>query len=215
MFDALRARLGRHVAPPRFLLFALVLLLGGLVTHGRSGDARLSLLVGFDLAALVFLGLVAPLLDDDTHRMRQTAEANDANRPALLGLTVLLSTVILIAVGTLVAGRAPGGWEGPALIVATLLLAWLFANTVFALHYAHLYYLPGRDGDRGGLDFPDPEPGYWDFLYFSFTLGMTFQTSDIAIRDRGLRKLVLVHCIAAFVFNMGVLAFTVNTLGGR
>ena len=102
-----------------------------------------------------------------------------------------------------------------ALIVATLLLAWLFANMVFTLHYAHLYYLQARGKDRGGLEVPGAkEPGYWDFLYFSFTLGMTFQTSDVTISGAHMRRVVLGHCMAAFVFNMGILAFTVNAIGG-
>jgi uncharacterized membrane protein len=100
------------------------------------------------------------------------------------------------------------------LIVGTLALAWFFANTVFALHYAHLYYLPGKEGDRGGLRIPDTRtPDYWDFIYFSFTLGMTFQTSDVAVTGSHIRKVVLGHTMVAFLFNIGVLAFVVNALG--
>jgi uncharacterized membrane protein len=88
---------------------------------------------------------------------------------------------------------------------------------VYTLHYAHLFY--GRDddgsGDAGGLDFPDTkEPDYWDFLYFSYTLGMTFQTSDVTIASRRMRRVALGQSLAAFVFNLGVLAFTINTIGG-
>ncbi len=119
-----------------------------------------------------------------------------------------------LAVGTLIASRQALHWQGLTLIVGTLVLTWVFANTVFALHYAHLYYLPGKEGDRGGLTIPHAEtPDYWDFVYFSFTLGMTFQTSDIAITGAHIRKVVLGHTAAAFLFNMGVLAFVVNALG--
>ena len=70
-------------------------------------------------------------------------------------------------------------------------------------------------GDAGGLEFPDcQEPDYWDFLYFSYTLGMTFQTSDVQITARRVRKVAIGQCLAAFVFNLGVLAFTINVLGG-
>ena len=66
-----------------------------------------------------------------------------------------------------------------------------------------------------GSTFPKcDEPDYWDFLYFSYTLGMTFQTSDVDITSRHIRKVVVGHCLAAFVFNLGVLAFTINVLGG-
>ncbi len=98
--------------------------------------------------------------------------------------------------------------------MSTLFLSWLFTNSVFALHYAHLYYLANEAGDRGGLAFPNTsEPSYWDFAYFSFTLGMTFQTSDVAITGSHMRKVVLTQSTAAFVFNIGVIAFTVNTIG--
>jgi uncharacterized membrane protein len=64
------------------------------------------------------------------------------------------------------------------------------------------------------VDFPGPgEPDYWDFVYFAFTLGMTFQTSDVAITDRAIRRVVTAHCLAAFIVNLGVLAFTINVLG--
>jgi uncharacterized membrane protein len=96
------------------------------------------------------------------------------------------------------------------LIVGTLLIAWLFGNTIFALHFAHLVAKRG-----GGIEFPGAEkPGYPDFVYFSFTLGMTFQTSDVNISDRGIRNVVTAHCLVAFVFNLGILAFTINVLGG-
>ncbi|RYF73647.1 MAG: DUF1345 domain-containing protein, partial [Comamonadaceae bacterium] len=122
-----------------------------------------------------------------------------------------------VSVGTLVADKSSLRGPGVALVVVTLVLSWCFANTIFALHYAHLYYLPTgpHGGDHGGLSVPGSEhPGYWDFLYFSFTLGMTFQTSDVAISSAHLRKVVLGHSMLAFMFNLGVLAFTVNALGG-
>jgi len=95
-------------------------------------------------------------------------------------------------------------------------LAWLFSNSIYALHYAHLFYSRADGGrDAGGIDIPDTkEPNYWDFVYFSFTLGMTFQTSDCQITSPRIRRVVIGHCLAAFVFNIGVLAFSINVLGG-
>lgn len=216
MFQRLRAELGRRIAPPRFLVFGASFLICSAVAGTYVvPDWRLSILIGFDIAALVFFASALPLLNDNTATMRRTAETNDGNRPALLAITVLISIVILFAVGTLIAGRQTLRWDGVALIVGTLALTWLFANTVFALHYAHLYYLPSDGGDRGGLEVPGTTtPGYWDFLYVSFTLGMTFQTSDVTISGAHMRKVVLGHSMAAFIFNMGILAFTVNAIGG-
>lgn len=212
-----RAKLavGRHIAPVRFLLFAAVFagVAGALAALGDG--SRTALLMGFDAAALVFLAASLTLLRSDAEQMRGRAVDNDANRAGLLAISVLLSLVVLFAVGTLIASPGKLDRGDIVLIVGTLLLAWLFANMVFTLHYAHLYYLQEGGRDRGGLEVPGvKEPGYWDFLYFSFTLGMTFQTSDITISGAHMRRVALGHCMAAFVFNMGILAFTVNALGG-
>jgi uncharacterized membrane protein len=65
-----------------------------------------------------------------------------------------------------------------------------------------------------GLEFPRTrDPVYWDFVYFSFTCGMAFATSDVQITETHMRKTVTIHCLAAFAFNIGVLAFTINVLG--
>ena len=173
-------------------------------------------MVGFDCAALAFILSLYPLIDADPDRMRRSAQRNDAGRRLMLLLAGIVSLVVLVAVGVAVSQH---GGPKPAVIVLlllTLALAWLFSNLVYAMHYAHLFYLPDKDGgDSQGLDFPDtPEPSYPDFLYFAFTLGMTFQTSDIAITGRPMREVATLHCLAAFVFNLGVLAFTINVLGG-
>lgn len=206
--------IGHRIAPPRFLLFVGVFAAGLAVAIPAIGPGR-GTMAAFDVATIVFLLALSTLLrQGDAERMRHAAEANDANRAVLLGFSALTSVVILVAV----AGELKGKTDtlAIALVIATLVLAWLFSNTVYALHYAHLYYLDGRDGDdAGGLDFPTcDEPDYWDFLYFSYTLGMTFQTSDVDITARHMRKVVTGHCLAAFVFNLGVLAFTINVLGG-
>lgn len=215
MTTSARPALGNRIAPARFLLFVAVFLAAGAAIFALGFGTRTALLMGFDLAALVFLGSVWPLLEADPASMRRTAAHNDANRAGLLAITVMLSLVILFAVGTLVAAPGTLPRADIALIVTTLGLSWLFGNTVFALHYAHLYYLQSQGQDRGGLQVPEvQEPGYWDFLYFSFTLGMTFQTSDVTISGAHMRRVVLGHSMAAFVFNMGVLAFTVNAIGG-
>ena len=206
---------GRHIAPVRFLIFAAVLVAvsGGTLAWGC--DARTALLLGFDVAAAVFLVSIVPFLSGDADAMRQHAKDNDANRAGLLAISALLSLVILFTVGALIATPGSLGRGDIILIIVTLVLAWMFANMVFTLHYAHLFYLRGAAGDRGGLEVPGThEPDYWDFLYFAFTLGMTFQTSDVSVTGTHMRRVALGHCMAAFLFNMGILAFTVNALGG-
>lgn len=147
--------------------------------------------------------------------MRRAAADNDANRVVLLILTLILSLVILVTVaGELVGAEHPSVLE-KLLIVVTLMLAWTGANMVYALHYAHLYYSTGPDGgDLGGLDFPGerPEPDYGDFIYFAFTLGIALQTSDVMVTSPAIRRIVLLHCLEAFIFNMGVLALAISAL---
>lgn len=209
--------IGNRVAPARFIAFLVLLAIAAPVAayglHSYAGDpwreaAAKGFLLAFDLAAGVFLLASLPLMKiNDPAVMRAHAAANDANRTMLLVIVAIVSIAVLVAVYVMT-GAAPG-WKTKMLIVGTLLIAWLFANSVWALHYAHLAALRG-----GGVDFPGEDPpGYAGFAYFSFTLGMTFQTSDVSISDRGIRNVVTAHCLAAFVFNLGILAFTINVLG--
>lgn len=207
--------LGNRIAPPRFVLFALVAI-AGIATGTAMLGWRQGVMAGFDVAAIVFLLSCVPLLDDETDTMRKAAARNDANRAGLLAITVGVTLVILVAIASELSQKGSPSTASTALIVATLMLVWAFSNVVYALHYGHLFYMAGDDGkDSGGLDIPDTdEPDYWDLLYFSCTMGMTFQTSDIQIKSRAIRRVALAHGLVAFVFNIGVLAFTINVLGG-
>jgi len=175
-----------------------------------------AVMAGFDCAALAFMIAALPLFNADAESMRRKARLNDANRRVMLLLTGIVSLVVLVAVGAAVSQHGGPNAAVVTLLLATLALAWLFSNLVYAMHYAHIYYVANDEGkDSGGLDFPETkEPGYSDFLYFSFTLGMTFQTSDVSITATPMRRVVTAQCLAAFLFNLGVLAFTINVLGG-
>ena len=96
----------------------------------------------------------------------------------------------------------------------TIALSWAAVHTTFALHYAHDYYRD--DGSPGGLDFPSEDdddkedPDYWDFVYFSFVIGMTAQTADVGITDRTIRRTVIAHGLVAFIYNAALVALMVN-----
>lgn len=217
-----RRPLGNSIAPARFIGFVVLLLAGFAAARWGLGDRdwRDAATLAFDLAALCFLVSLVPLLRDSTAAvMRRHAGENDANRLMVLVVTSLLTLVAMVAVSGELRRIHAGDALAAVKLVVTLLLIWLFANAVYALHYAHEFYTAERaDGaprDRGGLDFPGtPEPGYRDFAYFAFTLGMTFQTSDVAITSTRLRAVAVLHSFAAFVFNIGVIAFTINVIGG-
>lgn len=206
--------IGNLIAPPRFLLFAAVFAAAAWYAWRLLG-MRYGVMAGFDLAALVFFLACIPLFAHKSEQMRRSACRNDANRAMLLLITGAVSVVILAAIASELMEKGARRPEMLALIVGTLALSWVFSNLIYTLHYAHLYYSEADGSDAGGLGFPDTrEPDYWDFVYFAFCLGMTFQTSDVNITNGRLRRAVTLHCMAAFVFNLGVLAFTINVLGG-
>lgn len=206
-------QLGRRIAPPRFLLF-LALFAAGLALAIPMLDWVRGTLAAFDVAAAVFLlSLIGLFRRGEAERMREASRRNDANRVLLLVFTAVVTFVVLVMVGAAV--QQADDPLAVALVIATLLLAWLFSNVVYALHYADLFYTQDDDGDAGGLKFREcDEPDYWDFMYFSATLGMAFATSDTLITSRGIRRVALGQTMAMFVFNLGVIAFAVGALGG-
>jgi len=216
----LRQMIGKRIAPPRFIAFLVLFPLAAFVHHHVLAPQAWtrSLAIGFDVAAAMFLISLVPLLKDTSaDAIRKRADANDAGRVLVLTMTVMVTLVVMAAIaGELPAARS-GSHGAAAQLIVTLTLIWLFSNAVYALHYAHDFYSvhPDNGGDCGGLDFPGTkEPGYLDFVYFAFTLGMTFQTSDTAITATRVRAVVTLHSFASFLFNIGVIAFTINALGG-
>jgi len=204
---------GNLIAPPRFLAFLAALIVGFPIFVRLLHRWALGAMTAFDAAAILFLVLCLRLLrTQEAAVIRQHAAANDANRRMLLGITGIVIGTLFVAIAAEAIGHNPQPFT-KALIISTLALAWLFSNTIYALHYAHLAY---RHPERGclGLEFPGTKvPVYWDFVYFAFTCGMAFATSDVQITSQHIRKVVTVHCLAAFAFNIGVLAFTINVLG--
>jgi uncharacterized membrane protein len=219
MTKAAGQTLGNKLAPPRFVLFVVVLL--GVSAAASTLGARTygdALVVGFDLAALVFIASLWPIMrDHSADQMRRHAAENDARRGLVLVLTALVSLALLGAITAELPG-AKGGHALPIIkLIGTLALSWVYTNLVFMLHYAHLHYgsAPDGKGDHGGFEFPGTkEPDYWDFLYFAFTAGMSFAASDVDVTRGAVRRIVVLHSLLSFVFNIGVLAFSINVLAG-
>jgi uncharacterized membrane protein len=206
--------IAQSVAPWRFLLFVLAFAAVSSILFHWCGLRR-GVIGGFDVGATAFLIACIPLFDDAPSEMRRVADRNDADRGSLLLLSTAVTGVILVSVGSELSQKGQRSPLNLILVVVTLGLCWTFSNLVYALHYAHLFYTRDKDGtDCGGVKFPDTEePDYWDFAYFSSCLGMTFQTSDVEITSRLMRRTSMFQCLGAFIFTLGVIAFTINILG--
>jgi uncharacterized membrane protein len=84
---------------------------------------------------------------------------------------------------------------------------------MFTVHYADMFY--SADADHAPLLFPDtPEPVFWDFAYFSFTIAAACQTADVSTRQAGIRRVVIAHSIISFLFNLAILGFAINVTAG-
>ena len=193
------------------------------LSSGWTGTTT-RLLIAFDGSAMVFLTAVWIMMVSATlEGMRRRAEFEDEGRYTVLILSAAAAIAILLTIVSELHGlkNLPSRLAGlhVALAAWTILLSWVFMNTIFALHYAHGYYGdadPSSDyKPTAGLVFPGrPEPDYWDFLYFSFVVGMTFQVSDVEIENHSLRRDVLAHGVLAFFFNVIILALTINIVAG-
>lgn len=201
---------------PRFLSFVAILAVLTAVGAASFGVAT-ALIVGFDLAALVFLATSLPLwLQDHADRARARSLRDDGGRVLLLLTMVAVLGATLVALWQVAEPQGARTLWQVAANLGTLMLVWLFANTVLAFHYAHLYYDQHNGRDAGGILFPGTDaPVFADFVYFSFIIGMTAQTADLTITARRLRRVATLHGLCAFAFNLLVLAFCINILSGR
>jgi len=185
---------------------------GVLIVSGGPASLVISATVGaFFIGYLAQMIVVLPTLT--AGYLKKNAAADDA--PPWLIFAVTLSAVAA-SVGALFwvvnDKPQPPGWE-MAIALVSVPLGWLTVHVMASVHYAHLFWQKASNGKghRGGLEFPGtPEPSGWDFLYFSFVIGMTAQTSDVAISDTRIRRFNLIHAIVSFFFNTVLVAAAVN-----
>jgi uncharacterized membrane protein len=172
------------------------------------------MLIGWDVGALAYLAAAAVVMVrcGSTAQMRRNAAAQDEGAFAILILTTVAALASLGAIFTelaVIARDNPRYGQYAALAITTVALSWAFIHTIFALHYAHEFY--GAGERKNGLRFPeDNHPDYWDFIYFSFVIGMTFQVSDVAVTHKSVRRTVVAHGALSFLFVTAILAMTVN-----
>jgi uncharacterized membrane protein len=176
-------------------------------------------LIAWNVGALCYLATVLWLaLRSDLTRLRERAAEEDEGAALILLITVAAAAASLIAIfAELGAARGDKTWLSPALALTTVVVSWFLIQSVYAIHYAHEFYGEAKGGHKGGLKFPadDPDeyeknPNYWDFVYFSFVIGMTFQVSDVQVTNKSVRRVVVGHGIVSFFYNVAVLALMVN-----
>ena len=185
-----------------------------------SHQAVTRAIVGWNVGAILYLVLAMKMMFWSTHeRMRTRAVQHDEGRTVVL---LLVITAALMCIGAIVAELAvvkdlqgQARYAHIALAGLTIASSWAFTQTMFALHYAHDYYLCTNHGEPGGLEFPGGHPpDYGDFLYFASVIGTSGQTADVSFSSRKMRRTGTVHCILAFFFNTTLVALTINIASG-
>ncbi|MES2473646.1 MAG: DUF1345 domain-containing protein [Pseudomonadota bacterium] len=176
----------------------------------RSLDIEAAPLAGGDVFYLVFLAFCISLARQKSSDLKKRAKSEDEG--IVVVLLIVLATMAFFCAAVFMALSGKHDVLSLALAMVGAPLGWLVLHTVMAFHYADLHYFEDPDGHEGpDLQFPGRgDPGPWDFLYFSFVIGMTAQTSDVQIKQCGMRRTVLLHSIVSFFFNTVFIAMAVN-----
>ncbi|MFT3923941.1 MAG: DUF1345 domain-containing protein [Myxococcales bacterium] len=199
----------------RLLICTLTGLCAALVGPPEWG-APLRSVAGWDVATVFHLSLVwFGVFSGDAGVVEGRAAEEDPGRRAVWILVLLASIVGLVSAVLIMHSAELAPAEHRALLAAlsfwAVISAWAVTHTAFTLRYAHLYY--DDDGGIGGLDFPGGEqPDDFDFAYFSFTVGMTFQVSDVGVSRSSFRRWVLAHSVLSFAYNTTIVALAINLL---
>jgi uncharacterized membrane protein len=177
------------------------------------GSLRLvtRMVIGWDIFVALYLLLVLIMMARcGLAHIKRNAILQDDGRFLILLVTAFGAFASIAAI-VFELGASHHSVPELTLATVTIVLSWAAVHTTFALHYAHEFY---RGAKPGGLQFPsgekDDHPDYWDFVYFSFVIGMTAQVSDVGITDKIIRRTATVHGIISFVYNTALVALMVN-----
>jgi uncharacterized membrane protein len=203
---------------PRMVIALIVAIVAALVAPWPMRP-MVRVLAAWDVAIWVYLVLIwIHMAQADERSVREFAIRDDENAGVVL-VVICVATIASIAAIVLELASAKNLSAASvaahyAVTAMTLFGAWFLIPTIFTLHYARLYY--GSDEKQTALLFPDHglQPNYWDFLYFSFTIAVASQTSDVVLRSRTIRRATLAQSILSFYFNVAVLGLCVNIAAG-
>lgn len=178
------------------------------------------LLISWNVWAWLYLGILwFRMLRTDAAGIKRIAQQQDQSAALVLGMVIVACMVSIVAILSELP-TLKGLSHTPRLLhllltAMTLIASWAMLPSAFAMHYAHQHYLY-RNNDVSPLIFPDKtkNPGYWDFLYFSFTIAVASQTADVATGTTEMRKLALLQSVISFIFNLAILGLSVNVGAG-
>ncbi|PRN63363.1 hypothetical protein B9W29_06860 [Acinetobacter baumannii] len=214
--------LGRSVQnrPHFFIALIFGVVVASLLAWLTSWKWSTILLASWNGSISLYLLHVWKLMRSADHsQMQQQAKKQDESKWVIMLIVLLAITMSLVAILVQLSQLPSGHYEKlghVALALLTIISAWLFMHTVFALHYAHDFYMAlSRNEENGGLDFPGTEhPTYPDFLYFSYIIGTSAKTADVSITNKHMRLLNLFHAVLSFGFNTTILAICINVAAG-
>lgn len=179
-----------------------------------------AMVVGWNTGAVMYLALASQMIAHTTHEdMLIKAKEQDYGKYLVLGLVVLTAIISLVSIG-IELSNVKQLYGSPkifnlTLTGLTLLTSWSFTQVMFAIHYAHDYYVAKDEGKPAGLVFQDtPDPDYVDFIYLSCLIGTALHTGEIVISSQAMRKTVLLHRLLAFFFNASLFVLAI-ILGAR
>ena len=180
------------------------------------GSPVLAPLLGWDGMAVAWLAVIIPAIYPlNAEGTARRAVEEDPTRPVADVLLLAAATASLVAVGIVLvrAGHSQGMDRALQVVlgIGSVVVSWALVHTTYILRYAQLYY----SGPDGGVNFnQDEPPAYADFAYLAFTIGMTFQVSDTALNNRGIRRAALRHALLSYLFGTVIVAATVNLIAG-
>lgn len=204
-----------HMGPVTRLVFTVGVGAGVYLVLSTSLDWHVRLLLGWCAGALVFLVQICSMftaLDAAAVKARCEGRAAEGHGPMLVGgiLTALASIAAVIYLMDSVGAQSPSYRLHAALSPVAIAFSWLVLQTMFAVYYARLYY----QGPDEGLQFPTPAPpDYWDFLYFSCTLAMCYQTSDVSVTSKFIRLVALAQSLICFFYYTVIIGLVMNVIG--
>jgi uncharacterized membrane protein len=196
------------------------ILLGVAVGFLAPADSLTSkILIGWNTGVWLYLLLMLWLtVRSKATDVKRIAEMEDENAGLVLALVCIAALASLATITLELAGSKDLETTRKLMhygfTALTVIGSWLLIGVIFSLHYARLYYI--WDGKEPALRFAEglTTPNYWDFLYFSFTIGVAVQTSDVGVATPGLRKIVLAQSLIGFLFNTAILGFSINIAAG-